>query len=157
MSKPKNKTNADLVDLIDQLKTKSRDTGAALARCGSAALQSRSLGTAQPEPVSRYAPEGDRRGAGQVARFWRRCRRTHHRRLQCCAGARAKVEAAGGRVMSLELMDENPKDQGWLSPEATTYVYDADGAILGRSSAVADLLPEGGPRQSGGQGRHRQR
>ena len=58
------------------------------------------------------------------------------------AGARAKVEAAGGRVMSLrELMDEN-RDQGWLSlPEATTYVYDADGAILGRlANAVADLL-----------------
>ena len=32
MSKPKNKTNADLVDLIDQLKAKSRDTGAALWR-----------------------------------------------------------------------------------------------------------------------------
>ena len=84
--------------------------------------------------VSRYAPEGATilvpgklLGSGDVDQ-----RFTHHRRLQrqqrC---AREKIEAAGGRIMSLRRADERkPKGIGgcypWLS--ATTYVFDADGA-----------------------------
>ena len=60
MSKPKNKTNADLVDLIDQLKAKSRDTGAALWRDVALRLAKSRSNWAQPNlsRVSRYAPEG---------------------------------------------------------------------------------------------------
>lgn len=116
MSKPKNKTNADLVDLIDQLKAKSRDTGAALWRDVALRLSKSRSNWAQPNlsRVSRYAPEGatvvvpgkllgsgDVAGAPTIVAY------------SVSAGARAKVEAAGGRVMSLrELMDENPKGSG---------------------------------------------
>jgi len=60
MSKPKNKTNADLVELIDQLKAKSRDTGAALWRDVALRLSKSRSNWAQPNlsRVSRYAPEG---------------------------------------------------------------------------------------------------
>lgn len=116
MSKPKNKTNADLVDLIDQLKAKSRDTGAALWRDVAQRLSKSRSNWAQPNlsRVSRYAPEGATvvipgklLGSGDVAGS------PTIVAYSVSAGARAKVEAAGGRVMSLrELMNENPKGSG---------------------------------------------
>ena len=101
---------------VDQLKAKSRDTGAALWRDVALRLSKSRSNWAQPNlsRVSRYAPEGatvvvpgkllgsgDVAGAPTIVAY------------SVSAGARAKVEAAGGRVMSLrELMDENPKGSG---------------------------------------------
>jgi len=116
MSKPKNKTNADLVELIDQLKAKSRDTGAALWRDVALRLSKSRSNWAQPNlsRVSRYAPEGATvLVPGKLLRSGEVGDSRTIVAYSISAGARAKVEAAGGRVMSLpELMDENPKGSG---------------------------------------------
>ena len=59
MSKPIRKTNADLVELIGQLKAQSRDTGVALWRDVAQRLSKSRKNWAQPNlsRVTRYAPE----------------------------------------------------------------------------------------------------
>ena len=116
MSKPTRKTNADLVGLIDQLKAQSRDTGAALWRDVAKRLSKSRKNWAQPNlsRVTRYAPEGATilvpgklLGSGEV---------TGNRTIAAysvSSSARAKIEAAGGRVLTYgELMNENPNGNG---------------------------------------------
>ena len=116
MSKPTRKTNQSLVDLIGRLKEQSRDTGAALWRDVAMRLSKSRKNWAQPNlsRLSRYAPEGatvlvpgkllgsgDVSGKPTVAAF------------SMSTGARDKIEAAGGTVLSLgELMEQNPNGKG---------------------------------------------
>lgn len=107
------KTNQTLVDLIDQLKAQSRDTGSALWRDVALRLSKSRRNWAQPNlsRLSRHAPEGvtvvvpgkllgsgEVEGSPTVAAY------------SVSTGARAKIEQAGGKVLSLnELMDSNPE------------------------------------------------
>jgi large subunit ribosomal protein L18e len=116
MSKPTRKTNQSLVDLIGLLKDQSRDTGAALWRDVAMRLSKSRKNWAQPNlsRLSRHAPEGatvlvpgkllgsgDISGKPTVAAF------------SMSTGARDKIEAAGGTVLSLgELMEQNPNGKG---------------------------------------------
>ncbi len=112
MSKPTRKTNQSLVDVIGQLKEKSRETGSLLWRDVAKRLNRSRSNWAQPNlsRLSRYAPEdqtvlvpGKLLGSGEVER-------SHViAAYSVSTGARDKIEAAGGRVMTLgELMNENP-------------------------------------------------
>ena len=116
MSNPKRKTNAQLVETINQLKAQSRDTGAAVWRDVALRLSKSRKNWAQPNlsRVTRYAPEGATilvpgklLGSGEV---------TGNRTIAAysvSSNARAKIEAAGGRVLTYgELMNENPKGNG---------------------------------------------
>ncbi len=116
MSKPIRKTNADLIELIGQLKAQSRDTGVALWRDVAQRLSKSRKNWAQPNlsRVTRYAPEdvtilvpGKLLGSGEV---------TGNRTIAAYSvstSARAKIEAAGGRVLTYgELMNENPNGNG---------------------------------------------
>ena len=60
MNKQNKKTNPNLVELIDQLKEKSRETGSALWRDVAIRLSKSRKNWAQPNlsRLSRYAPEG---------------------------------------------------------------------------------------------------
>jgi large subunit ribosomal protein L18e len=116
MSKPIRKTNADLVELIGQLKAQSCDIGVALWRDVAQRLFKSRKNWAQPNlsRVIRYAPEdvtilvpGKLLGSGEV---------TGNRTIAAYSvstSARAKIEAAGGRVLTYgELMNENPNGNG---------------------------------------------
>ena len=116
MSNPERKTNARLVDMIGQLKAQSRDTGAAVWRDVAMRLSKSRKNWAQPNlsRVSRYAPEGATilvpgklLGSGEL---------TNGHVIAAYSvsnGAREKIEAAGGRVMTYgELMTENPTGKG---------------------------------------------
>ncbi len=116
MSNPERKTNARLVDMIGQLKAQSRDTGAAVWRDVAMRLSKSRKNWAQPNlsRVSRYAPEGATilvpgklLGSGEL---------TNGHTIAAYSvsnGAREKIEAAGGRVMTYgELMTENPTGKG---------------------------------------------
>ena len=145
MSNPNSKTNAQLVDVINQLKAQSRETGSAVWRDVAIRLSRSRKNWAQPNlsRVSRHAPEGATilvpgklLGSGEVS--------SNHTvaAYSVSNGAREKIEAAGGRVMTYgELMNENPSGKGLLSLAEKTFVFDAEGMILGRlASATADLL-----------------
>lgn len=116
MSNPTSKTNLHLVDLIGDLKTQSRETGAALWRDVAQRLSKSRSNWAQPNlsRLSRHAPEGATvlvpgklLGAGEVSA------KHDVAAYSISAGAREKIEAAGGRVLSLnELMNENPSGSG---------------------------------------------
>ena len=112
MSKLTRKTNQSLVDMIDQLKAQSRETGSALWRDVALRLSRSRSNWAQPNlsRLSRYAPEGATvlvpgklLGSGDVVGKPTVC-------AYCFStGARDKIVAAGGTVLSLgELMKENP-------------------------------------------------
>ena len=112
MSRPTRKTNQRLIELIDELKAKSRDTGSALWRDVALRLSRSRSNWVQPNlsRLSRHAPEGATvlvpgklLGSGDLVA-------SHNvAAYSVSAGAREKIEAAGGRVMSLsELMNENP-------------------------------------------------
>ena len=116
MSNPNRKTNAQLVDVINQLKAQSRDTGSAVWRDVAMRLSKSRKNWAQPNlsRVTRYAPEGATvlvpgklLGSGEVS---------GNRTIAAysvSSNARAKIEAAGGRVLTYgELMNENPKGNG---------------------------------------------
>ena len=116
MSNPERKTNAQLVDTINQLKAQSRDTGAAVWRDVALRLSKSRKNWAQPNlsRVSRYAPEGATvlvpgklLGSGEL---------TNGLTIAAYSvsnGAREKIEAAGGRIMTYsELMNENPTGTG---------------------------------------------
>ena len=116
MSNPERKTNARLVNMIGQLKAQSRDTGVAVWRDVALRLSKSRKNWAQPNlsRVSRYAPEGATilvpgklLGSGEL---------TNGHTIAAYSvsnGAREKIEAAGGRVMTYgELMNENPTGTG---------------------------------------------
>jgi len=116
MSKNARKTNRALVTLIGDLKDQSRLTGSALWRDVAMRLESSRSNWAEPNlsRLSRHAVNedtvlvpgkllgsGDVLGKPSVAAY------------SVSAGARSKIEAAGGRVLTIrELMDENPKGKG---------------------------------------------
>jgi len=116
MSNPTRKTNAQLVDVINQLKAQSRDTGAAVWRDVAMRLSKSRKNWVQPNlsRVSRYAPEGviilvlgKLLGSGELS--------VNHiiAVYSVSNGAREKIEAAGGRVVTYsELMNENPSGKG---------------------------------------------
>ena len=116
MSKPTSKTNTQLVDMIGQLKAQSRETGSAVWRDVAMRLSKSRKNWAQPNlsRVSRYAPEGATilvpgklLGSGELS--------ANHTiaAYSVSTSARAKIEAAGGRVLTYgELMNENPNGNG---------------------------------------------
>ena len=116
MSNATGKTDARLVDVINQLKAQSRDTGAAVWRDVAMRLSKSRKNWAQPNlsRVSRYAPEGATilvpgklLGSGELS--------ANHTiaAYSVSTGAREKIEAAGGRVVTYgELMNENPTGTG---------------------------------------------
>ena len=116
MSNPERKTNAQLIEVIDQLKAQSRETGSAVWRDVAIRLQKSRKNWAQPNlsRVSRYAPDGSvvvvpgkLLGSGEVTK-------SHTvAAYSVSSGAREKIEAAGGRCLTYnELMNENPKGTG---------------------------------------------
>ena len=116
MSKDTRKTNQALVTLIGDLKDHSRSTGSALWRDVAARLERSRSNWAEPNlsRLSRHAADedtvlvpgkllgsGDVSGKPSVAAY------------RVSSGARSKIEAAGGRGMTIrELMDENPNGKG---------------------------------------------
>ena len=126
MSNPERKTNAQLVDTINQLKAQSRDTGSAVWRDVALRLSKSRKNWAQPNlsRVSRYAPEGATilvpgklLGSGEL---------TNGHTIAAYSvsnGAREKIEAAGGRIMTYgELMTETQQERGcypWLMQPPT--------------------------------------
>ena len=116
MSKKNRKTNDALIALIGDLKAKSRSTGAAIWRDVAHRLESSRSNWAEPNlsRLSRTATgdesilvpgkllgSGDVSGAPNVAAY------------SMSAGARSKIEAAGGRAMTIrDLMDDNPNGTG---------------------------------------------
>ncbi|MBL20488.1 MAG: 50S ribosomal protein L18e [Euryarchaeota archaeon] len=116
MSKNSRKTNKALITLIGDLKAQSRSTGAALWRDVANRLESSRSNWAEPNlsRLSRTASEnetvlvpgkllgsGDVAGSPNVAAY------------SVSASARSKIEAAGGRVMSIrDLMEDNPNGTG---------------------------------------------
>ena len=116
MSKPTSKTNQNLVDLIGELKAQSRETGTALWRDVAMRLSKSRRNWAQPNlsRLSRHCPEGvtvlvpgKLLGSGEIS--------SKHdvAAYSVSSGAREKIEAAGGRVLTLpELMNENPSGSG---------------------------------------------
>ena len=118
MSKQSRKTNKALVDLINQLKDHSRNTGAALWRDVAQRLSKSRSNWAQPNlsRLSRHASEdaivvvpGKLLGSGEIAGSYTVAA------YSVSIGAREKIEAAGGKVLSLsELMKKHPKAKGVL-------------------------------------------
>tara|TARA_B100001109_G_scaffold241791_1_gene226218 strand:+ start:1090 stop:1515 length:426 start_codon:yes stop_codon:yes gene_type:complete len=116
MSRNSKKTNDALIALIGDLKAQSRSTGAALWRDVALRLEASRSNWAEPNlsRLSRTAGEnetilvpgkllgsGDIIGSPSVAAY------------SVSAGARSKIEAAGGRVMSIrDLMNDNPNGKG---------------------------------------------
>jgi len=116
MSKPNKKTNRELIELIDQLKEKSRETGSALWRDVALRLSKSRKNWAQPNlsRISRYAPKGavilvpgkllgsgEVEGSPTVAAY------------SASTGARDKLTKAGGKYLTLDdLMNENPEGKG---------------------------------------------
>ena len=113
MSKLNRKTNQSLVALIGDLKEQSRSTGSALWRDVARRLETSRSNWAEPNlsQLSRHAADekmilvpgkllgsGDVEGKPSVAAY------------SVSAGARTKIEGAGGRVLTIrELMEENPE------------------------------------------------
>ena len=116
MNKQNKKTNPNLVELIDQLKEKSRETGSALWRDVAIRLSKSRKNWAQPNlsRLSRYAPEGaivlipgkllgsgEVEGSPTVAAY------------SASEGARDKIIAAGGKYLSCLLYTSpSPRDRG---------------------------------------------
>ena len=116
MSKKNKKTNDALIALIGDLKDQSRSTGAAIWRDVALRLETSRSNWAEPNlsRLSRTAADdetilvpgkllgsGDVLGSPNVAAY------------SVSASARSKIEAAGGRVMTIrDLMNDNPKGTG---------------------------------------------
>ena len=116
MSAQRVKTNEALIDLIDQLKAQSRNTGAALWRDVALRLEKSRSNWSKPNlsRLSRHA-EGEKfvlipgklLGSGEVTG------KQTVAAFSFSAGARQKIEAAGGETMTIaELMDKNPNGTG---------------------------------------------
>ena len=116
MSAQRVKTNEALIDLIDQLKAQSRNTGAALWRDVALRLEKSRSNWSQPNlsRLSRHAADekfvlipGKLLGSGEVSG------KQTVAAFSFSAQAREKIEAAGGKTMTIaELMDKNPKGTG---------------------------------------------
>ena len=116
MSKNMRKTNQALIALIGDLKDQSRSTGSALWRDVALRLEKSRSNWAEPNlrRLSRYAAEedvvlvpGKLLGSGDVAG------KPSVAAYSVSIGARSKIEAAGGRVLTIrELMNENPDGKG---------------------------------------------
>jgi len=116
MSKNMRKTNQALIALIGDLKDQSRSTGSALWRDVALRLEKSRSNWAEPNlsRLSRYAAEedvvlvpGKLLGSGDVAG------KPSVAASRVSIGARSKIEAAGGRVLTIrELMNENPDGKG---------------------------------------------
>ena len=116
MSKNNRKTNAALITLIGDLKAQSRSTGSALWRDVALRLETSRSNWAEPNlsRLSRYAANedivlvpGKLLGSGEVAG------KPNVAAYSVSAGARSKIEDAGGRVITIrELMNENPEGAG---------------------------------------------
>ena len=116
MNKRNEKTNQNLIELINQLKEKSRETGSALWRDVALRLSKSRKNWAQPNlsRLSRHATKGavilvpgkllgsgEVEGSPTVAAY------------SASVGARDKIIAAGGKYLSLsDLMNENPEGNG---------------------------------------------
>ena len=116
MSKKNRKTNQSLIALIGDLKEQSRSTGSALWRDVTLRLEASRSNWAEPNlsRLSRHAADeetilvpGKLLGSGEVSG------KPSVAAYSVSAGAREKIEAAGGRILSLaELMNENPNGSG---------------------------------------------
>ena len=116
MSNPNSKTNAQLIEVINQLKAQSRETGSAVWRDVAMRLSKSRKNWAQPNlsRVSRHAPEGATilvpgklLGSGEIS--------SKHTvaAYSVSSSARAKIEAAGGEVVTIhDLMKKNPTGKG---------------------------------------------
>ena len=125
MSKKNKKTNDALIALIGDLKDQSRSTGAAIWRDVALRLETSRSNWAEPNlsRLSRTAADdetilvpgkllgsGDVLGSPNVAAY------------SVSASARSKIEAAGGRVMTIrDLMNDNPKGTG-VRPVSYTHL-----------------------------------
>ena len=116
MSRAERKTNHAIVSLIGDLKEQSRSSGTALWRDIAGRLESSRKNWAEPN-LSHSSRDSGRKetilvpgkvlgsgslsGSQTVAAF------------SFSDGAKSKIEASGGRTMSIrELMEENPKGKG---------------------------------------------
>ncbi|MEC7720396.1 MAG: 50S ribosomal protein L18e [Candidatus Thermoplasmatota archaeon] len=116
MSKNTRKTNQSLVSLIGDLKDQSRSSGSALWRDVAARLERSRSNWAEPNlsRLSRHAADEDTilvpgklLGSGEISG------KPSVAAYSVSAGARSKIEAAGGRIMTIrELMKENPNGKG---------------------------------------------
>ena len=116
MSKNMRKTNQALIALIGDLKDQSRSTGSALWRDVALRLEKSRSNWAEPNlsRLSRHAADedvvlipGKLLGSGDVAG------KPSVAAYSVSTGARSKIEAAGGRVLTIrELMNENPDGKG---------------------------------------------
>ena len=112
MSKNMRKTNQALIALIGDLKDQSRSTGSALWR--DVALSRSNWAEPNLSRLSRHAADedvvlipGKLLGSGDVAG------KPSVAAYSVSTGARSKIEAAGGRVLTIrELMNENPDGKG---------------------------------------------
>jgi len=123
MSNPVRKTNAQLVETINQLKAQSRDTGAAVWRDVAMRLSKSRKNWAQPNlsRVSRHAPEGSTvlvpgklLGSGEL---------TNGHTIAAYSvsnGAREKIEAGRSSDDLWRADERKPNRQGgrdpWLNP-----------------------------------------
>ena len=116
MSKNMRKPTQALTALIGDLKDQSRSTGSVLWRDVALRLEKSRSNWAEPNlsRLSRYAAEedvvlvpGKLLGSGDVAG------KPSVAAYSVSIGARSKIEAAGGRVLTIrELMNENPDGKG---------------------------------------------
>ena len=116
MARNNKKTNPSLLTLIGDLKAQTRSNGAPLWRDVALRLESSRSNWAEPNlsRLSRYAAEedvvlvpGKLLGSGDVAG------KPSVAAYSVSIGARSKIEAAGGRVLTIrELMNENPDGKG---------------------------------------------
>ena len=116
ISRADRKTNHAIVSLIGDLKEQSRSTGTAIWRDIAGRLESSRKNWAEPNlsHISRHSEKketilvpgkvlgsGSLSGSQTVAAF------------SFSEGAKSKIEASGGRTMSIrQLMEENPKGKG---------------------------------------------
>ncbi len=107
------KTNPELISLIDNLKAKERETGAAIWRDIAVRLEKprRNWAETNLSKLERYAADGETvivpgkvLAAGEISKKITVA-------AYCFSGAsKVAIEAAGGKVLTIaQLMDENPK------------------------------------------------
>ena len=116
MARNNKKTNPSLLTLIGDLKAQTRSNGAPLWRDVALRLESSRSNWAEPNlsRLSRHAADedvvlipGKLLGSGDVAG------KPSVAAYSVSSGARSKIEAAGGRVLTIrELMNENPDGKG---------------------------------------------
>ena len=116
MSKSEKKTNRALISLIGELKDHSRSTGSAIWRDTASRLESSRKNWAEPNlsHISRHSEKketvlvpGKVLGSGEISG------KQIVAAYSFSEGAKSKIEASGGRTLSIrELMEENPNGKG---------------------------------------------